>query len=84
MNRTIVGFHFLGNYGYVDTKGFLVVDEKVKNIEEIHVKPRINGLSPVPIPIGERIEKMKNVCWICEGWHELEFKWVPGQSGEAD
>jgi hypothetical protein len=61
----------------------LVVEERVKNIDEIHVKPRINGLSPVPIPVGERVEKMKNVCWICEGWHEVEFIWAPGSSGEA-
>jgi hypothetical protein len=62
----------------------LIVEEKVKNIEEIHVKPRMNGLQPVKITVGERIEKMKNVCWICEGWQEVEFKWVPGKSGEAE
>lgn len=26
-NHTIYGFHFSGNYGYVDSRGFLVVDK---------------------------------------------------------
>jgi len=68
----------------VDTKGFLIIEERFKNMEEIHVKPRMNGLNPVPIPIGERLEKMKNVCWICQGWHEIDFIWVPGKSGDAE
>ena len=29
-NKTIVGFHFLGNYGYMDNKGFLIVENKFK------------------------------------------------------
>ena len=27
-NKTIYGFHFIGNYGYVDNKGFLIFDKK--------------------------------------------------------
>lgn len=27
-NKTIYGFHFRGNYGYIDSKGFLVLKEK--------------------------------------------------------
>jgi hypothetical protein len=26
-NKTIYGFHFRGNFGYIDTKGFLIVDD---------------------------------------------------------
>ena len=30
-NRTIYGFHFVGNYGYVDSKGFLKFDDDEEN-----------------------------------------------------
>jgi hypothetical protein len=29
-NKTIIGFHFMGNIGYVDNMGFLVIDENKK------------------------------------------------------
>lgn len=25
-NHTLYGFHFVGNYGYIDTRGFLVIE----------------------------------------------------------
>lgn len=52
-NRTIYGFHFLGNYGYVDAKGFLKFDEtqesisaenghvKIQSFDIVHKRPRI-------------------------------------------
>jgi hypothetical protein len=30
INKSIYGFHFYGNYGCVDNKGFLVIEEKFK------------------------------------------------------
>lgn len=30
MNKSMYGFHFYGNYGYVDNKGFLVIESKEK------------------------------------------------------
>jgi hypothetical protein len=27
-NRSIYGFHFAGNYGYVDARGFLQIEEE--------------------------------------------------------
>ena len=24
---------------------------------------------------------MKDCCWICEGWEEVQFVWKPGESG---
>lgn len=30
INKSIYGFHFYGNYGYVDNKGFLVFETKLK------------------------------------------------------
>jgi len=32
LNRTIYGFHFFGNFGYVDNRGFLVLNsEEIAN-----------------------------------------------------
>ena len=43
-NHTLFGFHFVGNYGYVDAKGFLVVPHGVsKDLSEMHLKQRISG-----------------------------------------
>jgi len=43
-NHTIYGFHFIGNYGYVDSKGFLIVPEKAqKELSGMHSKHRISG-----------------------------------------
>lgn len=43
-NHSIYGFHFVGNYGYVDSKGFLVVHDGMgKDISEMHLKSRISG-----------------------------------------
>lgn len=30
-NHTVYGFHFAGNYGYVDTKGFLILENNMRN-----------------------------------------------------
>lgn len=29
-------------------------------------------------------EVLKDCCWICEGWLEGTFSWIPGQSGEEE
>ena len=41
-NHSIYGFHFKGNFGYVDTRGFLVIPENVpKDINDLHISNRI-------------------------------------------
>lgn len=43
-NKTIYGFHFSGNYGYVDSRGFLIIDESDgSDLTAMHTKVRING-----------------------------------------
>ena len=47
-NHTLFGFHFVGNYGYVDAKGFLIVPPGAsKDISEMHLKQRISGIKKV-------------------------------------
>ena len=75
-NRTIYGFHFLGNFGYVDSKGFLKFDDsntenvssenghiKIQSFDIVHRRPKIK--------MG--LEKLKDVCWICEGWSSQDI-----------
>ena len=100
-NHTIYGFHFQGNVGYVDAKGFLVIPEEnqqetiIDNVQlSIHgiFSPRINinimiGCKVLPETLKRYhnyIGEFKNVCWICEGWRPVEFKWKPGASGKAN
>lgn len=84
-NRTIYGFHFAGNYGYVDTKGFLILENDSRNMSSIHVDTRIQGVSEHPKPYSRtaRYEKVRDTCWICDGWQAASFNWIPEQSGSA-
>lgn len=44
-NHSIYGFHFVGNYGYVDSRGFLIVNPNdERDLSEMHVSHRINGI----------------------------------------
>ena len=45
VNRKILGFHFKGNYGYINLKGYLIIDENAKRntIETVSSYKRING-----------------------------------------
>ena len=47
-NKTIVGFHFLGNFGFVDNKGFLVVESSVK-LHQSPIYKRINGIKSLHV-----------------------------------
>jgi hypothetical protein len=42
-NQTIYGIHFTGNYGFVDSRGFLVVNEESLESTGMYVKRRIEG-----------------------------------------
>lgn len=77
-NKKIYGFHFNGNYGYIDTKGFLKLENK--DITSLHslVHKNINSYDIVfrREAICMEPKKFTNVCWICEGWYEQNFKFV--------
>ena len=80
-NKTIYGFHFKGNCGYIDSKGFLILKEK--DLTSLHslVDFKINSYD-ITFPreqLGFEPKVFKNVCWICEGWYEETFKFVASQ-----
>lgn len=66
-NHTIYGFHFAGNSGYVDTRGFLVPEKVSKDASSLVKKKRIKGLKVVENQMDreEREECMRDTCWIC-------------------
>ena len=46
-NRKLMGFHFDGNYGVVNLKGYLIIDEKAEVndcMENVCSYKRIHGL----------------------------------------
>jgi hypothetical protein len=51
----------------------------------MHLNHRMNGVSFSKHLNHKRgFEFLKDCCWICEGWNEIKFEWIPGVSGEAD
>ncbi|CAD8165096.1 unnamed protein product [Paramecium pentaurelia] len=74
-NRTMYGFHFAGNWGVVDPRGFLIIDDNAQQ-KVLGETLRIKGLEQVTTLRHE------DVCWICEGWQEQVFDWIP--DGECD
>ncbi|CAD8171615.1 unnamed protein product [Paramecium pentaurelia] len=76
-NRTIYGFHFVNNWGIVDARGFLQIQENELQ-RVLGETPRIKGLQQTTTI------RQENVCWICEGWQEQKFIWTPDVSGEGE
>lgn len=81
VNHSVYGFHFDGNYGYVDSEGFLVLD-KVKDYSTMHGRKAIYGLEKVRYynKLAHQVESVdtKNCCWICDGWMEMTFEYTGG------
>ncbi|KAL4466565.1 hypothetical protein ABPG72_010616 [Tetrahymena utriculariae] len=85
-NKTIYGFHYSGNAGYIDSRGFLIVNEnQQQDLTGIHVKKRINGNKALSqfILRNNRDIDLQDCCWICEGWNEQTIAWEQDKSGEG-
>ena len=82
VNNSIFGFHFAGNYGYVDDLGRLIVDENSNKQQSKEIKNhKIEGVKKnmkINRSFGEVI---KDSCWICEGWQQTDLSWTYGISG---
>lgn len=76
-NKTIYGFHFSGNYGYIDYLGYLQFDVSQRELQDKLSEVRIKSLErqhfSYQIDPYEYKTLLTNCCWICEGWIELEF-----------
>lgn len=81
-NHSIFGFHFTGNKGYVDSENYLILDSNENQSPEFfssHILKEINGVCKQnfnSLSQYECIQQIKNPCWICDGWLELEFEWT--------
>lgn len=76
-NKSIYGFHFSGNSGYVDYLGYLQLEANPLDIQDSIRNGRLNGVSSQTFtysmdPFDNSI-LLKNCCWICEGWIELDI-----------
>ena len=78
-NHTIYGFHFEGNYGYVDSEGFLVIKDAFKDFSSEHHTRQIDSVNRLDNfhKFYQQIEAddARNVCWICDGWIEMKFEY---------
>ena len=87
-NRSVYGFHFEGNYGYVDVEGFLNLTNAKKDTQGYHSHKRIDSVKPLKfynrlnITDITNTPDIRNCCWICDGWHEITFKFPKPYSGE--
>jgi hypothetical protein len=87
-NNTIYGLHFTGNKGYMNSEAYLVVDDPdfEDNFSPHISKPldsmrrsEFNNLSQY-----DSVHEIKNICWICDAWLELEFEWSDNEKLRVD
>jgi len=79
-NNTVYGFHFEGNYGYVDTEGFLIVGDEDRELLSIHSHKRfdsfkkLKNFNRLTLHDASDPRGVRNCCWICDGWVEITFR----------
>ena len=67
-NHEIIGFHFFGNEGVIDSIGFLSPFAGQSNVKESHLFSRIFQRRQ------KRVPRVKGNCWLCEEWTEFKFQ----------
>ena len=88
-NHSLLGIHLVGNEGCVDSLGFVdtiknnnpgVFSQLSFNISRIYIyitciAQLITGT--LPNKGFHEMNALSN-CWICEGWREVRFEFIPG------
>ena len=75
-NHSIFGFHFTGNVGYVDSRGFLIINPEDnlthKYETALPFKDRISKTDCINKKVlrSDRDNNLRDCCWICDGWRE--------------
>ena len=70
--------------------GFLKVSEQVNSRATQVSISRINSILAISKPqcSGSTAKPARTLphdtCWICEGWQQADFHWVPGVSGSSN
>ena len=80
-NHTLIGLHVSGNQAHIDSKGFVIADEKGLQIQSQHKFCSIQHFEIVneqvpPFP-GHHWPSVDRSCWYCGCWSEHEFSWAP-------
>ena len=83
MNHTILGIHVDGNAMEINCLGFINPTEKLNRNEKYYASSHIFygmnkdfNLRKTNVDIVRKI-RGRNNCWICEGFREVEFEFVP-------
>ena len=82
-NHIILGIHVDGNAMEINCLGFISPKEKVKRDEKYfassHIFYAMNKNIDLRKSTIEKIRKIrgKNNCWICEGFREIQFEYIP-------
>ena len=82
-NHTILGIHLDGNEMEINALGFIIPIEKNSKNNKYFSESQISyGIDKVYQLRKSSIEKVrkirsKNNCWICDGFREIEFEYIP-------
>ena len=88
-NQTLLGLHIDGNCGKLDALGYAYVSSTFNDLSHQHVTrgSRDHNARWLDLPsILSRVAPSANLaasssnCWICQGWNEVHFQWIPGES----
>ena len=88
LNHTILGIHLDGNEMEINGLGFINPIEKSsksnKYFSESQISYGINKTYKLRKTTIDKVRKIrsKNNCWICDGFREIEFEYVPKESLE--
>ena len=83
INHSILGIHFRGNAGYVDNQGFVVAAEDGTKSDNVLLTRLPDDLQSGKIrnPTAVQLQQHSN-CWLCEGWTQVKFRYLPGISDD--
>lgn len=84
-NQQILGIHFAGNDGDIDTQGFVKPGKALSAAHDtIFTRlPMHEDISMGLIRNSKALELAAHSnCWICEGWTEQRFTYEPGRSDD--
>ena len=89
-NHTILGIHLDGNSMEINCLGFINAQEKLnrekKYYADSHIYYGMNKdytLRKTNVDLVRKI-RGKNNCWICEGFREIQFEYIPEKPIEGD
>ena len=81
-NKSVLGLHMSGNSKDTDALGFLTKQSN-KDPGIAHIHTRIHeSLETGLLSEKKRQFKASSNWWICEGWQQTEFKFIPRKSTE--